>query len=88
MSNEIKYLTEYFPPIIEEEIDEVKLTKMMDDYEMDQLRKELGTLLFGGTYNTITEDNANMPSKIAGLFGSTVKKWKNTINEQIIKSKE
>jgi hypothetical protein len=68
-----KYLFEWFPPIIEEEIDEVKAQNLLNEIEKEMLRTELGENLFGELYNPHGAGNPNMLSRIAGIFGSKVK---------------
>ena len=78
-----KYLVQWFPPIIHEEIDKVKIKKMMDEYEQEMLKNELGTMLFGDNFNPIL-GNAELPSCMAGQLGGKVREWKNVLLTETI----
>lgn len=81
-----KYIFEWFPPLIEEEISEVEIKKMMSEMEEDMLKDELGNMLFGDQYKPGHMGNPELPSRYAGLLGQEVKKWKDTITtEKIVK---
>ncbi|AEO93530.1 gp271 [Bacillus phage G] len=78
-----RYLTQWFPTIIEEELSEVKLKKMMSPEEQEELKKEIGVWLFGDLYNT-EGSNSHLPATFAGKLGSTVKEYKKILEEDII----
>lgn len=82
-----RYLIQFFPEIIEEELNEVTLKKMMSDEEQDALTDELGISLFGGVYDP-NLGNAEMPSVFAGQLGSKVKEYKDVLEEQIVIKKQ
>lgn len=80
-----KYLFEWFPPIIEEEITEVTIKKKMNEFDADKLKDELGKMLFGDEYETNGIGNPELPSIYAGMLGGEVRKWKDTITSQTYK---
>lgn len=81
-----RYLIQWFPTIIEEELSEVKMKKMLSEQEKDELKDELGFMMFGNNYNP--NDNAELPSAMAGQLGSKVKEWKNVLEDEIVIKKQ
>ena len=82
-----RYIIQWFPSIIEEELNEVTIKKRMTTKELEELRREIGIWLFGELYN-IEGDNSQMPAMAAGIFGSTVKEYKKLLEEDVIIKKE
>lgn len=81
-----KYIFEWFPPLIEEEISEVTIKNLMSEYEADMLKDELGNMLFGDQYQPTHMGNPELPSRLAGYLGQEVKKLKDTITtEKLVK---
>lgn len=71
-----KYLYEWFPPIIEEELTKVTVKEILSEFEADALKDEIGTMLFGELYDITGVGNHNMTSRNAGYMGAEVKKWR------------
>lgn len=79
-----KYIFEWFPPLIEEEISELTIKKMMSEYEEDMLKDEIGNMLFGLDFKTGSQGNPELPSRLAGIMGQEVKKYKDVITSEKI----
>ena len=79
-----RYIFEWFPRLIEEEISEATIKKYMSEYEEDLLKDEVGLMLLGELYKPHGQDNPELPSRLAGMMGQEVKKWKTTITSEKI----
>lgn len=78
-----RYLYQWFPEIMEEELDEVEVKKTMSEFEQDMMKNELGIMMFGDVFDT-TLGNPELPSIMAGQLGSKVKEWKKIIKTEKI----
>lgn len=79
-----KYLYEWFPPIIEEELSKVTVKELLSEFESDMLKNEIGTMLFGEIFDTTGVGNHDMTSRMAGYMGAEVKKWKDKLTTKEI----
>lgn len=79
-----KHLYQWFPPIVEHPIKEIRIKPMLDEFQRDMLTQELGISMFGDQYNTYGNGNPELPSRLAGQLGSEVKKYENAIMEEIV----
>ncbi|MDF2533846.1 MAG: hypothetical protein K0R18_3 [Bacillales bacterium] len=79
-----KYVFQWFPPIIEEPLEKIKIKEIMNEYDREMLKNELGVTMFGEDYDITGIGNPELPSRLAGDLGAKIKKWQNTIMDDII----
>lgn len=79
-----KYLYEWFPPIIEEELDKTTIKEVLDEFEAELLKNEIGTSMFGDLFDTTGAGNAELTSRNAGYLGGEIKKWRDKITKKEI----
>lgn len=79
-----KYLYEWFPPILEEDLDSVTIKEVMDEFESELLKNEIGTMLFGDVFNTNGIGNPELPSRMAGELGGEFKRWRDMLTEKTL----
>lgn len=79
-----KYVFQWFPPIFEEELQEIKIKELMSEFEKEMLKDELGIMMFGEEYNTMGIGNPELPSRLAGNLGGMVKKWQDVLMQEIV----
>lgn len=82
-----KYITEWFPSLIEESIEETVFYDTMSEEEMDQLRIELGIMLFPEFWDR-NGDNGHMASRDMGYLGAEIKKWKEELTKNVVKQSD
>lgn len=82
-----KYIEEWFPTLIEEPLEEAIFYDNMSELELDQLKMELGTMLFPEFWDR-NGDNGHMASRHVGELGYEVRKWKEALTERKVKQSD
>lgn len=82
-----KYVFQWFPPIIEEPLDEIRIKESLSDFEREMLKEELGVIMFGEDYNSMGIGNPELPSIMAGKLGGEMKRLESQLDEIVIKKR-